>query len=119
VRLPRDITGPQLVKALAALGYEVTRQKGSHIRITTQRDGENHEVVPYHHPIKTGTLSGILKRIAAHHGMTIGSLLRQNQSYCVLFLALARSPLPVGRSDLRLAAPGYTNSGFAIEMLDL
>jgi predicted RNA binding protein YcfA (HicA-like mRNA interferase family) len=63
MRLPRDIDGPQLVKALGVLGYEATRQKGSHIRVITQRDGENHEVVPYHHPIKTGTLGGILKRI--------------------------------------------------------
>jgi len=31
-------------------------KKGSHIRVTTQRDGENHEVIPYHDPIKTGTL---------------------------------------------------------------
>jgi predicted RNA binding protein YcfA (HicA-like mRNA interferase family) len=51
-----------LVKALAVLGYETTRQKGSHIRVMTQRHGENHEVVPYHHPIKTGTLASILKR---------------------------------------------------------
>jgi predicted RNA binding protein YcfA (HicA-like mRNA interferase family) len=75
MRLPRDIDGPQLVKALSALGYEATRQKGSHIRVTTRRDGENHEVIPYHDPIKTGTLASILKRIAAHHRMTVDELL--------------------------------------------
>jgi predicted RNA binding protein YcfA (HicA-like mRNA interferase family) len=75
MRLPRDIAGPQLVKALHVLGYEATRQKGSHIRVTTQRDGENHEVIPYHDPIKTGTLASILKRIAAHHRMTVDELL--------------------------------------------
>ncbi|MBP6602979.1 MAG: type II toxin-antitoxin system HicA family toxin [Verrucomicrobiales bacterium] len=32
MRLPRDITGDDLVKALRTLGYEVTRQKGSHMR---------------------------------------------------------------------------------------
>jgi predicted RNA binding protein YcfA (HicA-like mRNA interferase family) len=64
-----------LVKALGILGYEVSRQKGSHIRVTTQRDGENHEVIPYHQPIKTGTLSSILKRISAHHGLTMNQLL--------------------------------------------
>lgn len=57
MKLPRDVDGPQLVKALGILGYEATRQTGSHIRVTTQRDGENHEVIPYHHPIKTGTLA--------------------------------------------------------------
>ena len=76
MRLPRDVDGPQLVKALAVLGYEATRQKGSHIRVTTLRDGENHEVIPYHHPIKTGTLSSILKRIAVHHGLSVDGLLQ-------------------------------------------
>jgi len=60
MRLPRDIDGAQLVRALALLGYEPTRQKGSHIRVTTLRNGENHEVIPAHQPIKTGTLSSIL-----------------------------------------------------------
>lgn len=76
MRLPRNIDGPRLVKALSVLGYESTRQKGSHIRVTTQRDGENHEVVPCHRPIKTGTLSSILKRIATHHGLTVDQLLQ-------------------------------------------
>jgi hypothetical protein len=43
--------------------------------VTTQRDGENHEVIPYHDPIKTGTLASIVKRIAVHHGMTVDELL--------------------------------------------
>lgn len=75
MRLPRDIDGIQLAKALRVLGYEVTRQKGSHIRVTTQRDGENHEVIPAHQPIKTGTLAGILKQIATHHRLTVEELL--------------------------------------------
>jgi len=75
VKLPRNIGGPQLVKALGVLGYEVTRKKGSHIRVTTQRDGENHEVIPSHSPIKTGTLSGILRHIAAHHRLSVDALL--------------------------------------------
>lgn len=77
MKLPRDIDGPQLVGALRVLGYAVTRQKGSHTRVTTQQDGENHEVIPHHHPIKTGTLAGILKRIAAHHSLTVEELLQK------------------------------------------
>lgn len=76
MKLPRDVDGPQLVKSLSVLGYEATRQTGSHIRVTTKRDGQNHEVIPYHHPIKTGTLSSILKHIAAHHRMTVDDLLQ-------------------------------------------
>jgi len=43
--------------------------------VTTQRDGENHEVIPFHHPIKAGTLASILERVAAHHGMSVDELL--------------------------------------------
>ncbi len=56
MKLPRDVSGAELVKALRQLGYEVTRQRGSHVRVTTQRGGEHHEVVPSHTPIKVGTL---------------------------------------------------------------
>jgi hypothetical protein len=44
--------------------------------VTTQRDGENHEVIPFHRPIKTGTLSSILRRVAMHHGLTVDDLLK-------------------------------------------
>ena len=75
MRLPRDVSGPELVQALRKLGYESTRQRGSHVRVTTQQGGEHHEAIPNHHPIKAGTLSGILKSIAAHHQMTVEELL--------------------------------------------
>lgn len=76
MKLPRDVSGAQLIKALRALGYEQDRQRGSHVRVTTQRDGEHHEAIPNHNPIKIGTLSGILKSIAAHHKLTIEDLVR-------------------------------------------
>jgi len=75
MKLPRDVSGQELIKALRKLGYEITRQKGSHIRITTQRDGEHHEVVPNHNPIRIGTFNSILKSIATHHRMTVEELL--------------------------------------------
>jgi predicted RNA binding protein YcfA (HicA-like mRNA interferase family) len=77
MKLPRDVNGQQLVIALRPLGYEVTRQRGSHIRITTTRNGEHHEAVPAHSPLKTGTLAGLLKSVAAHHGLTVAELLMQ------------------------------------------
>ena len=57
MKLARDVNGAELVKALRVLGYEVTRQKGSHVRVTTRMGGEHHEVVPSHRPIKPGTLA--------------------------------------------------------------
>ena len=77
MKLPRDLNGPQLLKALRQLGYIQTRQRGSHIRITTQLNGEHHEVVPNHRPIATGTLRSILKSVAAHHRLTVEQLIHK------------------------------------------
>ncbi len=76
MKLPRDVAGTDLLKALRRLGYEVTRQRGSHIRVTTQRDGEHHEAIPHHDPIKPGLLSSILKSVATHHRMSVEELLK-------------------------------------------
>jgi predicted RNA binding protein YcfA (HicA-like mRNA interferase family) len=75
VKTPRDISGAELAKALRKLGYAVTRQTGSHLRITTQQGGEHHEVIPNHSPITIGTLKSILRNVAAHHHMGVPELL--------------------------------------------
>ena len=45
--------------------------------MTTQVNGEHHEVIPQHNPIRVKTLSGILKNIAQHHKMSVEELLRE------------------------------------------
>lgn len=75
MRMPRDVSGPRLVAALRRLGYEAVRRRGSHVRVTTQSNGEHHEVVPMHRPIKVKTLSSILKSVARHHDMTVEELI--------------------------------------------
>ena len=77
MKLPRDLRGADLQRALRRLGYEATRQTGSHIRVTTQVNGEHHEVIPRHDPIKVKTLSGILYLVGSHHGLTVEDLLRE------------------------------------------
>lgn len=42
MKLPRDIGGMELAKKLQRFGYQITRQTGSHIRLTTQQKGEHH-----------------------------------------------------------------------------
>ena len=42
MRLPRDVGGMDLAKKLQRFGYQVTRQTGSHVRLTTQQNGEHH-----------------------------------------------------------------------------
>jgi predicted RNA binding protein YcfA (HicA-like mRNA interferase family) len=77
MKLPRNLTGLQLVKELASLGYQVTRQTGSHIRLTTLENGEHHITVPAHNPLKTGTLSAILNDVAQHFHLSRDELLKR------------------------------------------
>lgn len=77
MKLPRDVTGQQLQRALRRLGYEAVRQRGSHVRLTTQANGEHHEVIPLHNPIRVKTLSSILKSVSRHHEIDVEQLLRE------------------------------------------
>ncbi len=76
MKLPRDISGVQLAKALHAFGYQQTHQSGSHIRITTTIHGEPHVTVPAHNPLKVGTLAAILRNVGEHHQLDRETLLR-------------------------------------------
>jgi len=76
MRLPRDMDAATLVKALARIGYVVTRQTGSHIRLTANQAQQHHVTVPNHSPIKVGTLHSILAEIANHRCMSRDELLR-------------------------------------------
>jgi predicted RNA binding protein YcfA (HicA-like mRNA interferase family) len=53
------ISGVEAIKALERLGFSEVRQRGSHIVL---RKGSSGCVVPNHHELKVGTLSGILKQ---------------------------------------------------------
>jgi predicted RNA binding protein YcfA (HicA-like mRNA interferase family) len=70
MRIPRDLSGPALVRALARLGYGVTRQTGSHMRLTTTQLGEHHVTVPNHDNLRIGTLSSILGDVAEHFSLS-------------------------------------------------
>jgi predicted RNA binding protein YcfA (HicA-like mRNA interferase family) len=77
VKLPRDLSGQDLVKALARFGYQVIRQTGSHIRLTTQQNGEHHITIPVHDPLKIGTLNSILRDVGEHFGLSRDELLQE------------------------------------------
>lgn len=70
MRLPRGSSGRELAKRLERFGYHVTRQRGSHMRLTTQTPSEHHITVPNHDPIRVGTLRAILAAVAEHTGRT-------------------------------------------------
>jgi predicted RNA binding protein YcfA (HicA-like mRNA interferase family) len=46
MRLPRDLSGADLVKCLGRFGYGITRQTGSHLRLTSTTQGEHHTPSP-------------------------------------------------------------------------
>ncbi|MGF1676417.1 MAG: type II toxin-antitoxin system HicA family toxin [Rivularia sp. (in: cyanobacteria)] len=77
MKLPRDLSGEDLAKALTRFDYMVDRQTGSHIRLTTQLNGEHHITVPAHNPLKVGTLNAILRDVAEHFDLTRDELLSQ------------------------------------------
>ncbi len=70
MRLPRDISSNQLIRLLKKFGYEISRQKGSHIRLTTLLEGQHHITIPNHNPIRLGTLSSIIIEVANHFKKT-------------------------------------------------
>ena len=77
MKLPRGLTGAELVRNLQRLGYVVTRQTGSHIRLTCTHPFEHHLTVPNHDPLRVGTLSSILNEVAATHTMTREQLIEK------------------------------------------
>lgn len=70
------MSGKELIHCLKALGYSITKQHGSHIKLTTTLNGEHHITIPDHHSLKLGTLHGILVDLAAYHQMDKLEVLR-------------------------------------------
>lgn len=76
MKLPRDLGGEELADRLHRHGYELSRQTGSHMRLTTFKGGEHHVTIPRHKPLRVGTLNAVLRDIADHLGMERDDLLR-------------------------------------------
>lgn len=60
-----QVSGRQVIKVLEKIGFTVSRQKGSHIRLMRMHGEIKHLVtIPNHKTIRKGTLlNGILKPI--------------------------------------------------------
>jgi len=77
MKLPRNLSGRQLVQALCnSWGYTQVHQVGSHIIIETETPQHQRLSVPDHHPLRTGTLNAILRAVAAHKGVSREEILR-------------------------------------------
>jgi predicted RNA binding protein YcfA (HicA-like mRNA interferase family) len=44
MKLPRDMGGEELAALLGKYGYKITRQSGSHIRLTSTSKGFGHHI---------------------------------------------------------------------------
>jgi predicted RNA binding protein YcfA (HicA-like mRNA interferase family) len=74
MKLPRGVSAERLIRALEHSGYEVVRQKGSHVRLRHPGPPVHLITIPLHNPLKTGTLHGILSEVAQLRSVTIESL---------------------------------------------
>ena len=63
-KLPR-VSGGDVLVFLQSLGYEIVRQRGSHIRLRKVTPlGEHTITVPIHKVLAKGTLNDILSRVS-------------------------------------------------------
>ena len=70
MKLPTDISGQEMIRALLRAGFVVNRQKGSHI-VLRRDDPYARVVVPDHKHLRPGTLRQILNAA----GMSVQQLL--------------------------------------------
>jgi predicted RNA binding protein YcfA (HicA-like mRNA interferase family) len=69
MKIPRDLSGTQLVKVLCRdWGYRVVHQEGSHIILQTDTPSHQRLSVPNHNPLRVGTLNGIVRAVSVHKG---------------------------------------------------
>ncbi|MBM3762222.1 MAG: type II toxin-antitoxin system HicA family toxin [Acidobacteria bacterium] len=77
MKLPRDLSGADLIAALKRLGYRQTRQTGSHVRMTFFGPPQAHITVPLLRPLPTGALASLLKQVASQLEMPLDEVFRE------------------------------------------
>jgi predicted RNA binding protein YcfA (HicA-like mRNA interferase family) len=76
MKVPRDVSGAQLIKTLCRdWDYQMLNQEGSHVILQTKTPGHQRLSAPNHNPLRIGTLNGILRTVAAHKGVDRQALL--------------------------------------------
>lgn len=73
------VSGLKVIQLLKNLGYEVVRQRGSHVRLTNSSTpmGEHHITVPNHKTIAKGTLNDILTKVAFWNNISKSELMNK------------------------------------------
>ena len=77
MKLPRDVSGRDVVKALCRdWGYRQVHQVGSHIILQTDAPVSHRLSVPDHTPLRIGTFNAILRAVAHAKQVTKDDVLR-------------------------------------------
>lgn len=59
------ISGEKLISCLIGMGYQVVRQRGSHVRLEKSTNAGLHKItIPNHNPVAKGTLNDIIKKVS-------------------------------------------------------
>jgi len=70
------VSGEKLLKVLVRLGYEIIRQRGSHVRLRKLTAAGDHNItVPLHDELAKGTLKDILSQISIWNGISEDALI--------------------------------------------
>lgn len=77
MKFPRHVSGVDLANGLGRLGYQISHQTGSHMRLTTQRGGEHHLPIPAYEALRASPLSAILGDVAEDPQLSRQQLLGQ------------------------------------------
>lgn len=78
MKLPRDLSGDDLVQALCKhYGYRRLHQEGSHIILETNTPSHHRISIPNHNPLRVGTLNAILRAVARVQGVEKEDILQR------------------------------------------
>lgn len=73
----REISTRELIHGLAKKGYTIARQKGSHLQLTTSRNGDHRITVRQQEPLAIATVTALLDDVARHFRITPAELLKE------------------------------------------
>ena len=77
MKLPRDLSGAELIKLLCKhFDYRRVNQEGSHVILETSEPRQHRISIPDHAPLRIGTLNAILWAIATVKGVEKEDILR-------------------------------------------
>jgi hypothetical protein len=77
MKLPRDLTGSELIKILCKHhGDRHVNQESNHVILQTATPRHHRIAIPDHNPLRVGTLNAILNAIARAKGISKDGVLR-------------------------------------------